>query len=275
MKKIYIFLFALILQGGILKAQGIDQYLSYWFKFDGQVEYSNTTTNIAWGYDRFGEINNTSLSLVGTNHYYWGGSRIIPSGNMNLTISVWIKPNDLSGVLYSQSHKYIAGSFINSIYLGIMNGAIVYSPWVTSFVNDSIMTKPNIIKSNKWQHLVLTHINDKVEIYVDGIKILDRTDVKLNQTQTTTNVNTNSAIGSKDGISTVINLKQYEGSVDNLMFFNKAFSSSEAIELNTVNINSNGNCVSLTPDTNNINSFVWSRFTSEIYIIQLFTLLIH
>lgn len=218
----------------------LDNNLVYYFKLDNYDYPSNLT------YDFYNRVNmslilfNSSSPLIPgiiDNAFNFSGTdarrlqnntpnNYLPSGNINLTLSLWVKWKGLdagNALIFWYGGRTISGDAFTLSYY-VPNGELRFA---TDAGND-VMGKFTPIMNN-WYHIAISSYNlNKGKIYVNG--------VKLNDSNFSLNDNINIPSGSSFSIGNCVDSNCgthdfFKGFIDEVKIFNKTINDSEALEL--------------------------------------------
>jgi len=109
----------------------------------------------------------------------------------SFTMSLWIYPTNLNGVVISELDSQIPSSGWHASNIEIVNGLIKYRIW-----NGSIVTSSTAVKLNQWHHIALVYDGTSVKGYLNGV--LQGTQAGLREIPTT---GQNYAIGASETIN--------------------------------------------------------------------------
>jgi hypothetical protein len=243
MKKFFTILcFAFIIVGNNLNSQNLDQYLTHWWPFDnnftdfvGNTVLSTTYLNNSYSFtqDRFGNANSAIL---------FKGSGVLFNSTFSLanpsTISFWINPSVLSGCILAtcwNEYYYNPGICLNG------GGITLNTPY--GGTNSSTACVNEI---NKWYHIVVTSQSANWNVYCNNLNVISVNDPSL-----------------VDNISLYIGggpSNYFNGAIDDVKIYNIAMTEAQvkSLEYDAGSYVSNGNCITIQPDTTNAASYQWS-----------------
>jgi len=173
------------------------------FEFNGNLDSSNGAntliTNsgysgtVSYTNDRFGQANSAcvlptnvtaNLSTVLTN---------LPQGNSNRTVSVWVKninyPNNALINVFQYGNNTVNQSYRLG-HQGISFDRLFVSDGVNTYASDN---NKAAIYPGGWYHYVVTHENNTLKIYVNGLLVLSQSNVTLGTSGNTFSLNLGTA----------------------------------------------------------------------------------
>ena len=169
------------------------------FEFNGNLDSSNGAntliTNsgysgtVSYTNDRFGQANSAcvlptnvtaNLSTVLTN---------LPQGNSNRTVSVWVKninyPNNARINVFEYGNSNANQQF-SLIHEGVSFNRLFVNNGISSYTSDN---NKAAIYPGGWYHYVVTHENNTLKIYVNGLLVLSQSNVTLGTSGNTFSLN--------------------------------------------------------------------------------------
>ncbi|GLX78203.1 hypothetical protein tinsulaeT_15430 [Thalassotalea insulae] len=157
----------------------------------------------------------------------------IPITN-DLTIAFWIKPDNGTGMLMSQSWDYIGNEQGWAIYLGPnfhRNNNELSISWSsgdnTHNANDTniVQTPANSINLNVWQHIVIRKHDKTVAIFINGEEVISK---QIAQQEISWPFNSDKilSIGKPMNHPDFYN-RRYQGSLDDVIIWDTALSTNE------------------------------------------------
>ena len=173
------------------------------FEFNGNLDSSNGAntliTNsgysgtVSYTNDRFGQANSAcvlptnvtaNLSTVLTN---------LPQGNSNRTVSVWVKninyPNNARINVFEYGNSNANQQF-SLIHEGVSFNRLFVNNGISSYTSDN---NKAAIYPGGWYHYVVTHENNTLKIYVNGLLVLSQSNVTLGTSGNTFSLNLGTA----------------------------------------------------------------------------------
>jgi hypothetical protein len=116
-----------------------------------------------------------ALDFTSPNHYVDGGNINLTStsGGGEVTVSMWLRPDTLSGDLRLIGH--LSGASTQAGAVGIGQTAGVGGVWVWTGAGFGHVTSAGALTAGAWQHLALVWDSGQVTAYLDGVPQLTAT----------------------------------------------------------------------------------------------------
>ena len=86
------------------------------------------------------------------------------SAQKSFTMSLWIYPSALNGVIVSELDSQTPSSGFHATNIEIVNGNIKYRVW-----NSSIITSSLALSLNRWYHIAMVYNGTSVKAYLNGV----------------------------------------------------------------------------------------------------------
>jgi gliding motility-associated-like protein len=184
--------------------------------------------------NRFGNTN-SAYSFNGISNYINLGNKSLLKPN-KATISMWVKPNDISTSGFGHSFNPIMvtgntnspGHFYEAYFLGIStsgNNKFHVSSWNPSPTISGGGPSVQNFNLNTWHHLTTTIDNDSIKIYINGV--LDKAYFKGFATNYS---NIDSIIIANSGNS-AFSQRWFNGALDDIKMYNRVLSATEVQDL--------------------------------------------
>jgi hypothetical protein len=178
-----------------------------WGDYNGIPNNINFSTNTPTGSGYAAQFDGSS-SYISILHAYY-------SGSMSFTFCVWVRTSNNGFEFYNQNGGIYTDNGVaidqnNKVYYA-MNGL----SWYT-FTNPATS-----LLDNTWRHFVYRRQANTLEYYIDGVLMDTRNESSGMHENIKTHIGTNKQV----------NGWFYEGSFDNIRFFNRALSQSEILEI--------------------------------------------
>jgi len=198
---------------------------------DASGNYNGTATNITYNtdgvYTKCGVLNGSSsyLDYSSTNI-----QNVFEGSTAAASVSIWFKPTTITSSTFSTLFAISTGAYSagNDYWLIYYNSTGIYQDWRSNNSGDtyeSTAQLTNTLSAGKWYNLVATFSSGVFNYYVDGTLIGSRT-----TTVRFSNL-TECQSGRYSTSSAYANC-----SLDNIRFFNKALTASEAAEISNTNL---------------------------------------
>lgn len=212
--------------------------------------------------------NGAAYNQTGGNYEYNTASQLrtlgIPNISSNITISAYINSKVLSGDKYIVARADFS-SYTNDAYDLYTSGSnirLILQTGTTS-AQQNIFASTTTITTNTWYHLVVVQEGTNISFYINGINAGCSKVAGLyscsNFTGTINGYSGYFAVGSTSGTT---KYNGFNGSIDNVMIYNRSLSSSEVLAwYNNQTINNSGlvawypfdSGLDIRPECNNIN----------------------
>ena len=116
------------------------------------------------------EISSGTALFFNGNAYISGDNFPNPGDNGDMTLNVWLKPNDVAG---NETIFQVGGPSCSSVKVSIVGGRISSQPLAVGAIpvdepTPDQMTANRIISNNVWQNVAVVFKGTKVDVYVDG-----------------------------------------------------------------------------------------------------------
>ena len=205
-----------IVQNGLichLDAANIRSYPGY---FTTWFDLSETRNNVTLSGTTFTTSNSGSINFDGVDNL--AGFALNPSVTNQITISLWIKPSNNTGISWILGREG-AYRMLYTSTLFIWDCSTDNNGWYTSGTN--LVSSPMSVY-DKWRHVVGTYDGSNLRLYIDGI--LHATGANISGNIATVG---NNIILMK---SFVAGLTSGKGSIGQIQFYNRALSASEILQ---------------------------------------------
>jgi len=205
-----------IVQDGLichLDAANIRSYPGY---FNTWFDLSETRNNVTLSGTTFTTSNSGSINFDGVDNS--AAFALNPSVTNKITISLWIKPSNNTGISWILGREG-AYRMLYTSTLFIWDCSTVNNSWYTSGTN--LVSSPMSVY-DKWRHIVGTYDGSNLRLYIDGILHV-----------TGANISGNIAtVGMNLGLmkSFVAGLTSGKGSIGQIQFYNRALSATEILQ---------------------------------------------
>jgi chitodextrinase len=198
------------------------------YKMDGDSKDASVSGNHAFN---FGAVLTTDRFGFGNSAYYFNGTDALltaeptaPLNSENLTVSFWINVRELpaQGEAFVISHGGWQSRFKISLPA---HGKLVFTTNHTNGISDMDAGDAGALTPNTWKHVVMVHDGLKNIIYMDGVVVATKDVVgQLNSTFFPLGMGFNPIDGGN----------YFNGSLDEVQFYNYALSASEIADLHGV-----------------------------------------
>ncbi|MFK8161534.1 MAG: LamG-like jellyroll fold domain-containing protein, partial [Lewinella sp.] len=133
----------------------------------------DTAINTRYISDRYKRVR-SAVHLKGDSYIEF--PKVLEPENNKLSISMWVKAKQLSGVLWGQSTDS-KGQYIGQNHtVSLINGAVNYDNYPPldnerTKLTDEEFVKTNIIYLENWSHIVVTRDDLKIILYINGEEV--------------------------------------------------------------------------------------------------------
>jgi len=213
----------------------INDSVVLWYHFDNQSDMGENDTHV---FDWSGNNNNgTAINgfLANTSQAIWNGSfrfdginDIVDAGNsaslrptISITYSVWFKTDLLSGARVLVSNRATSGDFSGAIMFVDTTDKLDFRVTTDGTSWTVALTGDDELVTDRWYHAVGTFTSGDSALYIDGVK----------QTETSTQTGTINYDGDNLRVGADSNALRFNGSIDEVIVFNRSLNSTEVKEL--------------------------------------------
>jgi len=221
-------------------ATNFDNSLVSWYRLDNNGPGENSTKVYDWsGNNNNGTIASTNEYLTTAGKFGGGiylngvddnvnGVDITDSGSLNisgnLTVAAWVKTVDVCAIQGIFARSRVNGNAAGTDY-NLIAGEYCGFGFVISNKSKFLRPFTNVVLNNTWYHVVGTWNGTAAKIYLNGV---------LNKTETDTLFGKISTDSGSDfpkynsiGGDTYLNRYYFNGTIDEVMIFNRSLSASE------------------------------------------------
>lgn len=232
------------------------------------INRNGTYLNLTGGKEN-GAINFLGGNLTaGKPEYVQLSTNPIKNNTLNFTVSVWIKPYPRSSVATTDKHTFIQLFGLYSGWFSWYSSGYIHAAYHNATTVQAFSTAGGLVPAGQWSFITFTRSNTSYSIYINGVDQKDYTvGGVLDEADSPTIFGCNDAYQSLGYLS-------FNGSIDDIMMFNRTLSSSEIQQLyntqfvkyNSTNlmVSTNQSLVTNLNSTNPIYNYSYSLCSSNL-----------